>query len=142
MGEATPGPLILVVTFIGFLAGWRTSPDGDAGAGLAGATIATTFAFLPSFALVLTLAPFVRSIRPGSRPARALTAVGCAVVAAIVMLILGLARDALVPGGRPAPLPIAVAAASGLVLARSQAATPLVVLAAAAIGAVAGLIGS
>ena len=75
MGEATPGPLILVVTFIGFLAGWKADPASAATAGIEGATTATVFAFIPSFAMVLALAPAVRSIHTSSRLGRALTAV-------------------------------------------------------------------
>lgn len=134
MGEATPGPLILVVTFIGFLAGWRTAPGQALGAGLEGAAIATLFAFIPSFAMVLPLAPFVSRIRAGSRLGRAMTAIGAAVVAAILLLAFGLARAAWLPGGLPAPLPIVVTFVSGMVLLRGWASTPVVVLAAAAIG--------
>lgn len=87
MGEATPGPLILVVTFIGFLASWKTMPAGDPMAGVWGAAIATAFACIPSFAMVLGLAPWVRSIHPGSRLDRALAAIGVVVVG---MLLGGL----------------------------------------------------
>jgi len=134
MGEATPGPLILVVTFIGFLAGWKTSAAGAAVAGLEGAAIATLFAFIPSFGMVLALAPLVRSIRAGSRLGRAMAAIGAAVVAAIVLLGLRLAAGAFFPQGSPEIVPILVAIASGIVLATGRASTPVVVLAAAAIG--------
>jgi len=137
MGEATPGPLILVVTFIGFLAGWKTTPDGDAAAGLAGAGVATLFAFIPSFAMVLSLAPVVRLIHPGSALDRAMKAVGCVVVAAIGLLAVRLAAESLFPGGRPAVLPIAVAAACGVALELGRVSTPLAVLGAAAIGSAA-----
>lgn len=139
MGEATPGPLILVVTFIGFMAGWKAVPDAALQAGLAGGSIATLFAFLPSFALIFALAPFVRSIHPGSWLGRAMTGVGAAVVAAILMLTLRLARDAFLPAGQPDLLAIAVAVAGGAVLAGGRASTPVVVLAAAAIGVVTSL---
>lgn len=102
MGEATPGPLILVVTFIGFMAGWKGAPDAALPAGLAGASIATLFAFLPSFALIFGLAPFVRSIHAGSRLGRTMTGVGAAVVAA-----------ALVSGRASTPVVVLVAAAIG-----------------------------
>jgi len=134
MGEATPGPLILVVTFIGFLAGWKTGTEGVATAGLEGAAIATLFAFIPSFAMVLALAPLVRRIRAGSRLGRAMTAIGAAVVAAIVLLGIRLAAGAFFPQGNPQILPMVVAAACGVVLALGRASTPVVVLAAAAIG--------
>jgi chromate transporter len=139
MGEATPGPLILVVTFIGFMAGWKSVPDAALQAGLAGGSIATLFAFLPSFALIFALAPFVRSIHPGSWLGRAMTGVGAAVVAAILMLTLRLARDAFLPAGQPDLPAIAVAVAGGAVLVGGRASTPVVVLAAAAIGVVTSL---
>ena len=135
MGEATPGPLILVVTFIGFLAGWKTDATGAAAAGLEGAAIATLFAFIPSFAMIFALAPLVRSIRPTSGLGRAMTAIGAAVVAAIVLLGLKLAVVSFLPDGQPAVLPIAVAIVSAVALLRGWASTPVVVAAAAAVGA-------
>ncbi len=139
MGEATPGPLILVVTFIGFMAGWRAGGESMLPAGLAGAAIATLFAFLPSFALIFGCAPFARSIHAGSRLGRAMTGVGTAVVAAILMLTLRLAADAFLPTGSVDPLAIVVALASAAALVRGWASTPVVVLAAAIIGAGASL---
>jgi chromate transporter len=141
MGEATPGPLILVVTFIGFLAGWKTGAEGVATAGLEGAAIATLFAFIPSFGMVLALAPLVRSIRPGSRFGRAMTAIGTAVVAAIVLLGVRLAAGAFFPQGSPQAVPLLVAAVCGVVLALGRASTAAVVLGAAAIGMLASVVG-
>jgi chromate transporter len=134
MGEATPGPLILVVTFIGFLAGWKTDPAGAAAAGLEGAAIATLFAFIPSFAMIFALAPLVRSIRPTSGLGRAMAAIGAAVVAAIVLLGLKLAAASFLTAGRPDLLAVAVAVASGVALLRGWASTPVVVATAAAVG--------
>lgn len=135
MGEATPGPLILVVTFIGFLAGWKTHVGGDAVAGIEGAAIATAFAFIPSFGMVLTLAPFVRSIRVGSRVGRAMTAIGAAVVAAIVLLGMRLAIGAFVVNGRLDMVAVALSLAAGFLLHTKRLSTPLVILLAAAVGA-------
>jgi chromate transporter len=140
MGEATPGPLILVVTFIAFLAGWRAGAV-PAAAGFEGAAVATGFAFLPSFAMILAVAPAVRCIKPGSLLARAMEGVGAAVVAAIVILAASLARTAFLPDAELAPFPIVVAVASGLALAFRWLPTPLVILAAAAVGAAAAWIG-
>ncbi|MFM7108502.1 MAG: chromate transporter [Planctomycetaceae bacterium] len=134
MGEATPGPLILVVTFIGFLAGWKGAPAAAAASGLSGAATATVFAFLPSFALVLALAPAVRSIRAGSGLGRALHGVGAAVVAAIGILAVTLARGAFLDAGRLDPLSMAVAALAAAALGRAKVPTPLVVLVAAGAG--------
>jgi len=139
MGEATPGPLILVVTFIGFMAGWKAMPDAALQAGVAGASVATLAAFLPSFAMIFAVAPFVRSIHAGSRIGRAMTGVGAAVVAAILLLAARLAADAFLPAGRIDLLSITVAAAGSAALVTGRASTPVVVLAAAAIGAAASL---
>ena len=65
--------------------------------------------------------------------------VGGAVVAAIVMLALSMARTAFLPAGGPDLLALAVAAASGLALSFRWLPTPLVILAAAAVGATAAL---
>jgi len=83
---------------------------------------------------VLGLAPFVRSIRAGSGLGRALTAIGSAVVAAIALLAIKLAVASFLPAGRPDFLALAVAVASAAALLRGWVSTPLVVLAAAAIG--------
>jgi chromate transporter len=134
MGEATPGPLILVVTFIGFLAGWRGAGASPAVMGLEGAGVATLFAFIPSFAMVFAVAPFVSRIRAGSRLGRAMTAIGAAVVAAIVLLALALAKAAWLPEGMPAVLPILVTIVSAVALLRGWATTPVVVAFASATG--------
>jgi len=134
MGEATPGPLILVVTFIGFLAGWKTTAEGAATAGLEGAAIATLFAFIPSFALIFSLAPLVRSIRPTSGLGRAMAAIGAVVVAAIVLLGLKLAVASFLPNGHIAIVSVCVAIASGIALLRGWVSTPVVVAVAAVLG--------
>ena len=139
-GEATPGPLILVVTFIGFMAGWKAAPVAALQAGFEGAAVATWFAFLPSFAMILGLAPFVRSIHPASWLGRAMTAVGAAVVAAIVLLAVKLAAAALVPEGSIDPVAMVVALGSAAALLAGRASTPVVVAAAAAIGVLASLV--
>jgi len=136
MGEATPGPLILVVTFIGFLAGWKTTSVGAATAGLEGAAIATLFAFIPSFAMIFSLAPLVRSIRPTSGLGRAMAAIGAVVVAAIVLLGLKLAVASFLPDGHIAIVSVCVAVASGIALLRGWASTPVVVAAAAVLGVI------
>ena len=136
MGEATPGPLILVVTFIGFLAGWKTTAAGAATAGLEGAAIATLFAFIPSFAMIFAMAPLVRSIRPTSGLGRAMAAIGAVVVAAIVLLGLKLAFASFLPEGQPALLPVAIAIACGIALLRGWTSTPVVVAAAAVLGVI------
>lgn len=141
MGEATPGPLILVVTFLGFFAGFSAPTHSATLAGLCGAGIATWFAFLPSFAMVLAVAPLVGAITTSSRLGNALAAVGGVIVAGIVLLGLRLAVMAFVPDGRldPVALLVAIAAAAALVPGRLPA--PLVVALAAGVGIVRMLLG-
>ncbi len=143
MGEATPGPLILVVTFIGFLAGWKAAPASPAVAGIEGACTATLFAFLPSFAMILAVAPAVKSVRASSRTGRALTAVGAAVVATIALLALRLARDAFFDGGiigagSIEPVTIVISGLAAAALGAAKVPTPCVVLAAAVVGMLRG----
>jgi chromate transporter len=140
MGEATPGPLILVVTFIGFMAGWKAAPVAALQTGFEGAAVATLFAFLPSFAMILGLAPFVRSIHPASWLGQAMTAVGAAVVAAIVLLAVKLGAAALLPEGSIDPVAVVVALGSAAAILAGRASTPVVVAAAAAMGVLASLV--
>jgi chromate transporter len=75
LGETTPGPLIMIVTWVGYL-----------GAGLAGATVATFFTFLPSFLLILTGGPLVEATRGELKFTAPLTAITAAVVGVIMNL--------------------------------------------------------
>ena len=62
LGETTPGPLIMVVAFVGFVGGWSKEifgPDALLMAGVAGASVATLFTFLPSFLFILIGGPVV-----------------------------------------------------------------------------------
>ena len=90
LGETTPGPLIIIVAFVGFVAGWSKQVFGlDAlflGAALAGC-VATWFTFLPSFIFILAGGPYVESTRGNLK----LTAPLAAVTAAVVGVIANLA---------------------------------------------------
>src|SRR5258708_8816725 len=64
LGETTPGPLIMVVAFVGFVGAWTKAafgPEALALAGCAGAAGATFFTFLPSFLFILLGGPLVGS---------------------------------------------------------------------------------
>ena len=70
LGETTPGPLIMVVAFVGFVGAWTKEllgPDQLLAAGVFGATIATVFTFLPSFLFVLVGGPLVEATRHDCR---------------------------------------------------------------------------
>ena len=89
LGETTPGPLIMIVAFVGFLGGWtKALLGGNAlmAAGVFGATIATWFTFLPSFVFILAGGPLVERTRDDAQLSAPLTAITAAVVGVIVNL--------------------------------------------------------
>ena len=91
LGETTPGPLIMVVAFVGFVGGWVRQVLGPdslfAGAALA-ATVVTWFTFLPSFVFILAGGPLVESTHGQLRFTAPLTAITAAVVGVIASLAL------------------------------------------------------
>ncbi|HEV2609535.1 MAG TPA: chromate efflux transporter [Noviherbaspirillum sp.] len=91
LGETTPGPLIMIVAFVGFVGGWTKQLfGGDALfiAGAAAACVATFFTFLPSFVFILAGGPLVESTRGNIRLTAPLTAISAAVVGVVVSLAL------------------------------------------------------
>ncbi len=89
LGETTPGPLIMIVAFIGFVGGWTKElfgPEAQLLAGAAGASVATLFTFLPSFIFILIGAPLVEQSRNDMKLSAPLTAITAAVVGVIVNL--------------------------------------------------------
>lgn len=102
LGETTPGPLIMVVAFVGFVGAWTHQVvGGDAlfWAGVAGAIVATVFTFLPSFLFILVGAPLVEATRDEVRFTAPLTAITAAVVGVIVNLALFFAYHVFWPQG-------------------------------------------
>ena len=91
LGETTPGPLIMVITFIGFVSGWvnnfmpTLNPIFSA---LLTTTAATFFTFLPSFIMIFVGAPLIESTRKNIKFAAPLTAITSAVVGVILNLAL------------------------------------------------------
>jgi len=87
LGETTPGPLIMIVTWVGYLGGVaKHSFDNPVAAGLAGAAVATFFTFLPSFLFILAAGPVVESTRGELKFTAPLTAITAAVVGVILNL--------------------------------------------------------
>lgn len=102
LGETTPGPLIMVVAFVGFVGAWTHAVfGGDAVwlAGIAGATVATVFTFLPSFVFIFLGAPFVEATRHNLKFTAPLTGITAAVVGVIVNLALFFAYHVFWPQG-------------------------------------------
>lgn len=102
LGETTPGPLIMVVAFIGFVGAWTKAafgPEALVLAGCAGATVATFFTFLPSFLFILLGGPLVESTHGDLRFTAPLTGITAAVVGVIVNLAVFFAGHVLWPEG-------------------------------------------
>jgi chromate transporter len=92
LAETTPGPLILVNEFVGFLAGWN---GGGLGLALAGAAIALWCTFAPSFVWIFAGAPFAERLERNPQAAGALAAITAAVLGVIAKLALFFAAHAL-----------------------------------------------
>jgi len=90
LGETTPGPLIMIVTFVGFVGGWTKMATLTAG--IMGACVATYFTFLPSFIFILAGGPMVESTRDNLRLTFQLTTISAAVVGVILSLVVFFAK--------------------------------------------------
>ena len=87
LAETTPGPLILVTQFVGFLAAFRdAAPFGTITAGILGAAMTTWVTFAPSMLWIFAGAPFVEELRGNRRLSGALAAITAAVVGVILNL--------------------------------------------------------
>jgi len=98
LGESTPGPLIMVVAFIGYVG--AAGADNALGLGISGALVATFFTFLPSFLFILIGAPFVERSRGLQAFAAPLMAITATVVGAILHLAVTLGAAVLLPAGQ------------------------------------------
>lgn len=96
IAETTPGPLILVLTYVGFLAGFR-DPAGLAplAGGFLAATLTTWVTFVPCFLFVLLLAPAMERLRRNPALSGALAAITAAVVGVILNLAVWFAMHVL-----------------------------------------------
>jgi len=102
LGETTPGPLIMVVTFVGFVAGWTKEifgPDQLFLAATIAATVVTYFTFLPSFLFILAGGPLVESTHGNLKFTASLTGITAAVVGVILNLAVFFAWHVFWPQG-------------------------------------------
>lgn len=102
LGETTPGPLIMVVAFVGFVGGWGQAlfgADQLLWAGIAAACVVTFFTFLPSFIFIFAGGPLVESTRGDLRFTAPLTAITAAVVGVILNLAVFFAMHITWPQG-------------------------------------------
>lgn len=142
LAETTPGPLILVLEFVGFAGGWQ-HPDLSTpwASGLLGAAVSVWATFLPSFLFVLTAAPWIERIGRWPRANAMLAAVTSVVVGVIAHLALWFGWRLLsVQDGRAAALAIAIAALVYAGLARWRWPVAAIVPAAGLVGAVAQIL--
>lgn len=102
LGESTPGPLIMVVAFVGFVGGWSQAlfgPDALFLAAASAAAVVTFFTFLPSFIFIFLGGPLVESTHGDLRFTAPLTGITAAVVGVILNLAVFFAYHVLWPQG-------------------------------------------
>ena len=103
LAETTPGPLIMVLQFVGFLAAYRAPGALDPLlAGALGALLTTWVTFAPCFLWIFLGAPFVEALRSNVRLSAALTAVTAAVVGVILNLAVWFGLHVVFREARPA----------------------------------------
>ena len=101
LAETTPGPLILVLQFVAFVAAWQSVDGGSPALGLIASLLALWVLFLPSFAWVILGAPWIARIESDPRYARALAFVSAAAFALILHLGLWIALHLLFAATTP-----------------------------------------
>jgi chromate transporter len=149
LGETTPGPLIMVVTWVGYLGGVAKGVfDHPVLAGIAGAAVATFFTFLPSFLFILAGGPLVEATRNELKFTAPLTGITAAVVGVIINLAVFFAWHTFWPDATAtAPfsgtfewLPVVVAIAAFVALWKYKADIIKVIGACAVLGLVYALV--
>ena len=140
LGETTPGPLIMVVAFVGFVGAYVAAPLGPEHPFLAGAlaaSLVTWFTFLPSFLFILAGGPFVESTHGDLKFTAPLTAITAAVVGAIINLALFFGYHVLWPlgfGGSFDGISALIAVGAALALFRFKTHVIAVIAACAIVG--------
>lgn len=140
LGETTPGPLIMVVAFVGFVGGWSTQvfgPDALFAAGAVAAAVAVFFTFLPSFIFILAGGPLVEATHGKLAFTAPLKAITAAVVGVILNLGLFFAYHVLWPHGVHShfdTVSAVIAICAGVALFRFRMGVVPVLFACAAVG--------
>jgi len=119
LAETTPGPLIMVTQFVGFMGGWN-KPGGlpPPEAATLGALITTWTTFVPCFLWVFLGGPHIEQLRGNARLTTALSAITAAVVGVILNLAVWFGLHALFPEGGTFDwfaLAVGVAAFAGMI---------------------------
>ena len=141
LAESTPGPLIMVTQYVGFLGAWNKAPEGFDPLlyGTLGALLTTYVTFLPCFMFIFLLAPYIELLAGNEKIRAALTGVTAAVVGVIANLAVFFAGKVLFPDGVSLGgldvFALVVAVASFVVLQRFK--TPIYIM--VPIGALLGM---
>jgi chromate transporter len=114
LAETTPGPLIMVLQFVGFMTGW-SHPEGlgRLAAATLGALVTTWVTFLPCFVFVFAGAPYIEVLRGNRAVAGALSGVTAAVLGVILNLGLVFGTAVILKGGAPGGIDWFAAAVAG-----------------------------
>ena len=101
LAETTPGPLIMVLQFVGFMAGWNNPVAGmsQTSSAIVGALVVTYVTFLPSFLFIFLGAPYIEYLRGNKLLSAALTGITSAVVGVILNLALVFGFAVIAPNG-------------------------------------------
>jgi chromate transporter len=138
LAETTPGPLIIVLQFLGFMTGWNSpGPFSPLGAALLAGALASWATFLPSFVFIFVGAPYLERLTREPRIKAALAAITAAVVGVIATLAVLLAKVVFLPKGFGSAVRwdlVALAGLSWLALERGRWPLPAVLALASAAG--------
>ncbi len=151
LGETTPGPLIMVVAFVGFVGGWAKQlfgPEWLPLAGVVAACVVTFFTFLPSFMFILAGGPIIETTHGQLKFTAPLSGISAAVVGVIVNLAGFFAWHVFWPDGWRSgatlagldPLAFAIAIAATIALFRYKVGVIPVILACGAAGLVTAIV--
>jgi chromate transporter len=111
LAETTPGPLILVLQFVGFLGGWQQPGElSPLLAATVGALLTSWVTFVPGFLFIFAGAPYIERMRGNLRMSNALSTITAAVVGVVLNLAVWFALSVIFPGGNVDWFSIAVAA--------------------------------
>lgn len=101
LAETTPGPLIMVLQNVGFMAGWNNPQEGFSPVvfAVACALLATAATFLPCFFFIFAFAPFIERLQNNEKLKSALSAVTAAVVGVILTLAVSFGAAVIFAGG-------------------------------------------
>lgn len=98
LAETTPGPLIMVVQFVGFMAGWNLAAGwSPVVGGMVGSLVATYFTFLPCFLFIFLGGPYIEKFRDNVTLSAALSSITAAVVGVVLNLALWFGLHVLMP---------------------------------------------